>query len=89
MPLREFGGRAAGGALGLQHGNGVTDGFGVLIIVFPIPFGAVPDVVAMVLDPLGGIFLNYNVIATAVTALGCTLQIDVAGARTVMWIAVA
>lgn len=86
MPLREFGGRAAGGALGLQHGNVVTNAFGIAVVVFPLAFGAVPDVVAIVID---GPITAYYAFITAVNALGFTVQISGLAARTVMWIAVA
>lgn len=85
MPLREFGGRAAGGALGLQHGNAVTNAFGVVAVVFPVPFGAVPDVVATIFDPNP---TNYIIKIIAVNALGFTAQINALAVRTVMWMAV-
>jgi hypothetical protein len=71
MPLREFGGRAAGGALGLQHGNIVTDALGNIAVVFGVPFGAVPDIVANVLDPAN----NYYVVIRTRTALGFTAHV--------------
>lgn len=70
MPLREFGGRAAGGALGLQHGNVLTDALGNIAVVFAVPFGGVPNVVANVLDALN----NYYVVVRTVNALGFTAQ---------------
>jgi len=71
MPLREFGGRAAGGALGLQHGTGVVGALGIVTVVFPVAFGAVPDVVAVALDAAN----DYKVTLRAVTALQFTAHV--------------
>lgn len=84
MPLRAFGGRAAGGALGLQHGNIVTDPAGNITVLFPVPFGAVPDIIAVVFDGVN----NYTVTIRTRNALGFTAHVrqltpQVSGASTV------